>query len=108
MSSRRDFLKTLLLAGAATTFAPAILTGKALDDLPWFNAQADGPWEIFMPTILAAIKRPKFPNRTFNITKFGAQGDGRTDCTAAFRWAIAECTRSGGGHVVVPAGDYLT
>ena len=108
MSSRRDFLKNLLLTGAATTFVPAIVAKSLGDSLPWFNAQADGPWEIFMPTILAGIKRPVFPNRTFNITRFGANGDGRTDCTAAFRRAIAECTGSGGGRVVVPAGDYLT
>jgi len=108
MSSRRDFLKNLLLTGAAATFAPAIVAKTLGDGLPWLNTQADGPWEIFMPTILAGIKRPTFPNRTFNITKFGAKGDGRTDCSTAFRSAIAECTRRGGGRVVVPAGDYLT
>ena len=42
------------------------------------------------------------------MTRFGAAGDGTTDCTAAFAAAIAACHRAGGGHVTVPAGTFLT
>lgn len=110
MASRRDFIKGLLLTSAATTFAPSIVAGQTsiLEGLPGFAPQADGPWEIIMPAILRRIKRPTFPNRVFNVTRFGAKNDGRTDCTAAFRRAIAECNRSGGGRVIVPPGTYLT
>src|SRR5688572_32695526 len=45
---------------------------------------------------------------SFYLNRFGAKGDGVTDCTAAFRSAIDECTKAGGGKVVVPAGTYLT
>ena len=40
--------------------------------------------------------------------RFGARNNGRIDCTAAFRRAITECNRSGGGRVIVPPGTYLT
>jgi polygalacturonase len=71
------------------------------------RAAADDPWAA-VPEILARIKPPVFPNRDFLITAFGAKGDGKTDCTEAFRKAIAACSKAGGGRVVVPAGRYLT
>lgn len=40
-----------------------------------------------------------------NITKFGAVGDGITDCTAAIQGAIACCPS--GGTVYIPQGNYL-
>jgi polygalacturonase len=58
--------------------------------------------------ILSQIVPPKFPARDFNITAYGAIGDGKTDCTEAFRKAITACHEAGGGRVVVPAGTYLT
>lgn len=54
------------------------------------------------------IKAPVFPDRDFLITKFGAKGDGKTLNTAAFEKAIAACTKSGGGRVVVPSGNFFT
>jgi len=61
-----------------------------------------------VPEILARIIPPQFPSRDFVITRFGAVGDGRSDCGAAIRKAIAACAEAGGGRVVVPAGDFLT
>ena len=58
--------------------------------------------------IVASVRRPHFPPRYFPITRFGAVGDGTTDCTAAFAAAIAACNRAGGGHVVVPSGQFFT
>jgi polygalacturonase len=60
-----------------------------------------------LPKILAQIKAPTFPDRDFPITGFGARGDGRHDCRAAFEKAIAACAAAGGGRVVTPAGDWL-
>jgi polygalacturonase len=54
------------------------------------------------------IAPPIFPNRTFPITRYGAVGDGTTDNTAAFQQTIAACSKAGGGHVIVPAGTFLT
>ncbi|HEY0050122.1 MAG TPA: glycoside hydrolase family 28 protein, partial [Pyrinomonadaceae bacterium] len=39
---------------------------------------------------------------------YGAVADGKTLSTEAFRKAIDECSRKGGGRVVVPAGTFLT
>src|SRR5438105_2150498 len=58
--------------------------------------------------ILARIKAPVFPKRDFEITRYGAKGDGKTDCTAAIHKAIGACTKSGGGRVIVPSGRFLT
>ena len=54
------------------------------------------------------IVPPKFPARDFQISKFGAVGDGETDCTKAFAEAIAACSAAGGGRVVVPSGVFLS
>jgi len=43
----------------------------------------------------------------FDVHAFGATGDGTTKDTAAFQKALDACAASGGGTVVVPAGDYL-
>jgi len=64
-------------------------------------------WQT-VPGILARIVAPQFPARDFDITKFGAVGDGQTDCTAAITKAIDACAEAGGGRVVVPAGEFLT
>lgn len=58
--------------------------------------------------ILARIRPPVFPDRTFSIVDFGAASDGRTDCTEAIARAIEACVKAGGGRVVVPAGEYVT
>src|SRR5665647_962780 len=59
-------------------------------------------------SILAGIKAPKFPGKNFSIIKYGAKGDGVTDCTQAFKNAIEACNQAGGGRVVVPKGVFLT
>ena len=61
-----------------------------------------------LDAILARIQPPQFPKRDFDITKYGAKGDGKTDCTQAVRQAISACTKAGGGRVVVPSGRFLT
>ena len=58
--------------------------------------------------ILARIRKPVFADRAFVITAYGAATDGVTDCTDAIARAIAECSASGGGRVVVPAGTFVT
>jgi polygalacturonase len=58
--------------------------------------------------VIARIRPPRFPGRDFDISRYGALGDGKTDCRAAFAQAIAECNKAGGGRVVVPAGTYLS
>jgi polygalacturonase len=58
--------------------------------------------------ILSRIKPPQFPERDFDITKYGAVEGGKSDSTEAIRKAIAACAEAGGGRVSVPAGVFLT
>ncbi len=60
------------------------------------------------PFPMPRMAEPAFPDRSFPVTDYGAVGDGHTLNTAAFARAIAACARAGGGHVVVPAGLWLT
>ena len=50
---------------------------------------------------------PLIPEKTFNITAYGAVSDNQTDNTAAIQKAIDTATSEGGGHVIIPAGTYL-
>lgn len=46
--------------------------------------------------------------RIYNITDFGAKGDGKTLNTRAIQAAIDACSKARGGTVLVPAGDFLS
>ena len=93
---RRDFLFTFALGTAGIAVAPRFAF-----------AQSD-PWKTEYPAILARIKAPQFPKPDLNILKFGAKAGGEFDCRDAINRAIGECSKKGGGRVVVPAGTFLT
>ena len=106
--SRREFVKT------AAAAAGAALLPQALGGQPPQGATGSsvGPieehgWER-VPSILARIRPPTFARKTYPVTRFGAKGDGTTDCTRAFRRAIDACANGGGGRVVVEGGTFLT
>lgn len=65
------------------------------------------PWE-HMRKILETVKPPTFKGQVYNIKDFGAIPDTLTLNTIAFEKAISECTKNGGGKVLVPKGSYLT
>ncbi|MFM2294176.1 MAG: hypothetical protein RLZZ350_589, partial [Verrucomicrobiota bacterium] len=92
-----------LMLSLAVTFA---LTACAATT-PVAKTDAGDPWAQ-LPKILARIVPPKFPARDFDVTKFGAVGDGAANCSKAFADAIAACNKAGGGRVVVPSGKFLT
>jgi len=106
MIDRREFIKHTLMGGAGAAMLAQLGHARALESLLSGYA-ADDPWAE-VPRILARIKPPTFPTRDFDITRFGARGDGKFDCTEAFRLSIAACNHAGGGRVVVPAGQFLT
>ena len=59
------------------------------------------------PVAAQNIPLPVIPSAVFNITNYGAVGDGKTLNTAAIQKTIAACTNAGGGTVLVPAGKFL-
>ncbi len=85
---RRDFLNCL---GAAALAWPALPAASA--------AESASP--------AARLSPPRFPQRDFPITRYGARPGG-ADCTLAIARAIAACHAAGGGRVVIPAGVFHT
>lgn len=61
---------------------------------------------IKAPFEMPQLKRLTFPNRSLAINKTGAR-PGRLS-TAAIQKAIDKMARRGGGHVIVPAGKWLS
>lgn len=61
-----------------------------------------------MQKLRKLIIPPKFVKKDYLLTKYGAVGDGKTLNTAAFKKAIDDCSKKGGGRVVVPFGIFLT
>lgn len=71
------------------------------------DAGAADPWSE-ADAIVARVVPPRFPDRAFPVTRFGARGDARSDCTGALRRAVEACHTAGGGRVTVPPGIFLT
>ena len=61
-----------------------------------------------LPFAMGEVSRPTIPANTVSITSFGACGDGGVLCTEAFRNAMSELKKRGGGRLTVPAGIWLT
>src|SRR5262245_4488096 len=95
--TRRQFLQTLGRAGAVAALGVRANAQPAADDL-WAEAEA----------IARRIKPPTFPDRAFDITRYGAVANRDSVTTDALRAAIAACHDAGGGRVVVPAGRFVT
>lgn len=85
----RDILILVLFFG----IFPASATGLDYD-----SAMRD--------SILSRITGAAIPERTVNILRYGAKGDGIKDCRKAFGKAMGEAAENGGIHIIVPAGEY--
>jgi len=92
--SRRMFLQ---LSGASLMTRIPQGTGTATIDA-WAG----------VPAILDRIKAPSFPAKDFNVVQFGAVANTGAESTNAIAAAIAACSQSGGGRVVIPRGEFLT
>ena len=58
------------------------------------------PFELPVP--------PVFPQKYFDITDFGAKNCKNFKSTKAINDAISTCSESGGGHVMIPKGEWLS
>ncbi len=107
MTRRRDFLKAGLASSAYLVTGSLIRCRSILAGSLPVADDAKAAWDT-VPKILERIKPPQFPNYDVDITKLGAVGDNKTDCTSAIEKAINACSAHGGGRVVVPKGEFLT
>ena len=74
-------------------------------------AKGSSPYDSLytdLPVKMQRVTLPSIPARTVSLTDFGAKGDGITLCTEAFRQGIEALSQQGGGHLIVPAGVWLT
>jgi hypothetical protein len=86
--NRRQFIE-LLGAGVAVPLVAAEHPAEAA------AAHANTPASSDLPGV-------------YEVTRFGAVGDGRTSSTEALQKAIDACGAAGGGTVYVPPGQYLS
>jgi len=84
--NRRSFIAATACGVAAKAYSPLGGGDAAAQVDPWAEADA----------IVARITVPTFPNRSFDITSFGAVGDGIADCSAAIGRALAAAKAAGG------------
>ena len=61
-----------------------------------------------LPIALSEPATPQIPDNTLSISDFGGTPDGITLNTEAFASAIKALSKLGGGHLVIPAGIWLT
>lgn len=57
-------------------------------------------------SILSRISGAKIPDNKISILKFGAKGDGVSDCKKAFDKAMKYADKRGGAYISVPSGIY--
>ena len=69
--------------------------------------QAKDNWSR-MRKIEKEIVVPRFLDKTYLITEYGATGDGISDALPAIKKAIDLCSGNGGGKVVLPKGKYFS
>ena len=101
--SRRQFLALGGLVAGGLALG-ALRPVRALGET---SLAGTDPWALADQIVYTTV-RPQFPARYFDVTDYGAVGDGQFDCTDAFRAAIEACANSSGGHVIVPPGRYLS
>lgn len=93
--SRRAVLRS---AAATAVLSPLWQAGAQQAAAGWDHAAR----------IAERIQPPRFPARDFDVTRYGARGDGERDCTEALAKAIRACHEAGGGRVIVPRGVWAT
>lgn len=84
--------RTLLAAPALASLARAAARPLAGADDRWKTAQE----------IAQRMAPPQFPARDFEVTRYGAHGNGERDNTEALAAAIRACHEAGGGAPSCP------
>lgn len=94
-----------IISKSASLLIGTLLFGSTL--LAQEDNQSKKQWKK-MESIIESVKKPTFPDKVYNILEYGAKSDITFDNTAAIKKAIQECSKNGGGMVLVPKGKYPT
>ncbi|WP_245788615.1 glycoside hydrolase family 28 protein [Amycolatopsis marina] len=94
---------TAVLAGALCVSAGVAQGAPDVDPKP----HQDPMWRM-VPKIVKDIDSPIIPDRNYQVTDFGAVGNGETDARPAIMAAVEQASEDGGGRVVLPSGTWLS
>ena len=84
--------RRLFLIGFVAIASQAL--GQSTEEYSWQN--------------LPEATEPVFKADTFNIVNYGAKNDGLSLATRSINTAIEECSKGGGGVVLIPGGIWIT
>ncbi len=91
-----------LLCAMALAFQPGCGSGQPA------TTELDAIAPVEAPFPFPRLERPAIPDRWFDIREYGAAEGGSVKVTGSIRKAFEEASRSGGGHVFIPPGKWLT
>ena len=80
----------------------------AISDIPYKVENDKVVVELDMPAWDSRIISIQKSSKEYNITSYGAVGDGVTKNTIAIQKAIDEAYANGGGCIIIPEGTFLT
>ncbi|MGC8539871.1 MAG: glycoside hydrolase family 28 protein [Phycisphaerae bacterium] len=99
---KRSMLKSVLATVAVSGVTITSISGAYAAQPAWVNKVVNKIHRM------VKMDQPRIPHRIFNITSFGAVGNGTTMNTKAIEKTVNACEKAGGGEVLIPAGKYLT
>jgi polygalacturonase len=92
------------MAGLILLSAVSIISCKT--QVNYISTEKIAPLEA--PFEMPQLERPAFSNAVFDIIDFGAKAVKDFNNAGAINKAIKTCTSKGGGHVIIPKGEYYT
>lgn len=97
------FLKRVVSALLVLTIGPTTMLGRdsGAKNSTYVRTAVEAPFP--MPV----LNEFQFPDRVFDIRKYGARNNDVKANVKAFRKAVDACVKAGGGRVVVPGGEWL-